>query len=82
MIELTSKENAQRVEESWQDSYFADGDVKTECKILEKLTWAVILKDVPTSISSTVISPSHLRGTILEPLLTGLSPETILHSEL
>ena len=61
MIELTSKEDAQRVEESWQASYFAEGDIQTECKILEKLTWAVIIKDVPTGISDSNIAISLRR---------------------
>jgi len=58
MIELTSKEDALKVEGSWKGDFFANSNMTTECRILEKLSWAVILKGVPTNIPDSDLTIS------------------------
>lgn len=62
MIELNSEEDAKHVEEAWDDSFFAEDGKVTDCKLLKRLSWSVVVKGVSTEYSDTDITIAAKRN--------------------
>ena len=51
LIELSSKEDAEKVESEWRSDFFAERGKSTVCSTLEKLNRSILLKRVPTNLT-------------------------------